>query len=171
MSEDSGSSPLPRRKEGPRRPARPKPARSNSASNGESERRRPVRPSSSLGKGRGLQQGEKTPSARSAPRHSEASTYLPPVVVVPLRLLGDDASSEPQVSVDVQGPQSLLVPESDADRLQSLPFTANEEEDRGVSTRIRSPRPARPAGTVSGGCGTVWLRRDTPPPSVPRKET
>lgn len=81
------------------------------------------------------------------------STYLPPVVVIPLRLLGNDASSEPQVSVDVQGPQSLLVPEGDTDRLQSLPFTANEREDRGVSTHIQSPQESRPAGIKCLGGG------------------
>lgn len=147
-------------------PACPKPARSNSSS-GENELCCLVQPSRSLGKGKGYNRGSRAPGAGRALCGSAASTYLPPVVVVPLRLLGNDASSEPQVSVDVQGPQSLLVPESDTDRLQSLPFTANEGEDRGVSTHIQSP-----VGTVSVGCGTVWpRRRDTPPPSLPRKET
>lgn len=97
------------------------------------------------------------------------------MVVVPLRLLGNDASSEPQVSVNIQGPQSLLVPESDTDRLQSLPFTANEGKDRGVSTHIQSPSsllgPLALSALGRGGGLAQEKRHTTPPPSVPRKET
>ena len=60
-------------------------------------------------------------------RTLELDTYLPPVVVVSLGLLGNDASPEPQVSSDVQSPQALLVPESHTDGLQSLPLTANKD--------------------------------------------
>ena len=70
----------------------------------------------------------------------ELSTYLPPMVVISLRLLGNDAGPEPQVSSDVQGPQSLLVPEGYTDRFQSLPFTGNGREHG--SQHPHSKRPA-----------------------------
>jgi len=65
----------------------------------------------------------------------ELSTYLPPMVVIALGLLGSDTSSEPQVPSDVQGPQSLLVPKSYTDGFQSLPFTGNRDENRAVSAQ------------------------------------
>lgn len=91
----------------------------------------------------------------------ELNTYLPPVVVIPLGLLGNDASSEPQVSSDVQGPQGLLVPESDTDRFQSLPFTGNEEESVESAPAFMAPSaPRMPASSVLGG--SVWDKRQVP---------
>lgn len=61
--------------------------------------------------------GEQKPQLRTWPVALELDTYLPPVVIISLGRLGNDASSEPQVSADVQSPQSLLVPKSYTDRL------------------------------------------------------
>lgn len=73
-------------------------------------------PQSLEGKERGDKRGAEPPAQGDPACGPELNTYLPPVVVISLGLVGDDARSEPQVSMDVQGPQSLLVPESYADR-------------------------------------------------------
>lgn len=77
----------------------------------------------------------------------ELSTYLPPVVIVSLGLLGLNASSKPQVSVDVQGPKRLLVPEGDADRFQGLPLTVRTSM---VSAHPGTLQAASVLGSVEG---------------------
>ena len=78
-------------------------------------------------------------SLRGGPaRAPQQSTHLPPVLVASLGPLGHDAGPEPQVPTGVQCPQSLLVPEGYADRLQSLPFTENRGR-QGVGTSSRGP--------------------------------
>lgn len=103
-------------------------------------------------------------------RTLELNTYLPPVVVVSLGLLGNDASPEPQVSSDVQGPQALLVPEGYTDGLQSLPLTGNKDNSVVSAPRFLAPSVSgKLTSSVWGGgprCGT----RDEPHPQVPRKE-
>ena len=80
------------------------------------------------------------------------------MVVVSLGLLGHDASSEPQVAPDVQGPQRLLAPERNADGLQGLPFTASRES-RESGPRSRCPvSPGRPATGSKEGRWSPELR-------------
>ena len=50
-------------------------------------------------------------------------SYLPPVLVVSLRFLGGDSGPEPQAAAGVQGPHCALLPEGDADGLQTLALT------------------------------------------------
>lgn len=95
---------------------------------------------------RGLQRGRPRPRL-------QRGTHLPPVLVVSLGPLAHDAGPEPQAPVDVQRPQSLLVPEGYADRLQSLPFTAAEED--GVGPCSRGP-PTRSEGGSLGFQLNYW---------------
>ena len=93
-------------------------------------------------------------------RTLELDTYLPPVVVVSLGLLGNDDSPEPQVSSDVQSPQALLVPESHTDGLQSLPLTANK--DSSVASAPGS-RPLRAWDTGIKCPGVLGVRHEMSP--------
>ena len=88
------------------------------------------------------------------------NTYLPPVVVVSLGFLGNDASPEPQVSSDVQGPQALLVPESYTDGLQSLPLTGNEDKSVESAPRFLAPQRVWDADIkCRRRRGSVWDKR------------
>lgn len=91
------------------------------------------------------------------------NTHLPPVVVLPLGLLGDDAGPEPQGPVDVQRPQRLLVPERHAHRLQGLPLTETEEDVESAARRSPGGLGV-PAEAPGGQPGR------TPPPQDPRRE-
>lgn len=80
------------------------------------------------------------------------------MVVVSLGLLGHDASSEPQVAPDVQGPQRLLAPERNADGLQGLPFTASRESRESGPRSRRPVSPGRPATGSKEGRWSPELR-------------